>query len=203
MADLDALGDIKNLIATGSAEDLKQLLGLLDPAQLKAVLEQLDAADFPVLLEKVDSSVLEALAEQISTPGELRQLLSLSGGNDSIIEQFVAKAGTDQMLDRVFSLFGSRFLPERAGGDTGIVEWHIKTLDGEKVYHLTISDGTAVGARGPAEKPRTTLTMSAPDLLRLCSGTLDGVTAFMNNKIKLAGDMMFGAKLPVAFDTAA
>ncbi|GAA2582971.1 SCP2 sterol-binding domain-containing protein [Actinomadura fulvescens] len=203
MTDSSALGDIKTLISTSSDADLKALLGALNAEQIREVLAQLDSGDFPVLLEKIDPSVLATLAEGISSPSQLKQFLDLSGGDDALINQFVTKAGTDTMLDRVFSLMGEHFLAEKVGGDSGTVEWHIATPDGEKVYHLEIANGRADGGSGPAAKARTTLTMSSPDLLRLCAGTLDGITAFMHSKIKLSGDMLFGAKLPQAFNTAA
>jgi len=203
MADVNELGDIKALITQSSAADLKALLDQLSADEVKDVLGRLDSSDFPALLEKVDPAVLERLAQGISHPSELKQFLELAGGDDTVINAFVTKAGTQIMLDRVFSLMGEHFLAEKVGGDSGTVEWHITTPDGEKIYHLTIEGGKAEGAGGPAAKPRTTLTMSGPDLLRLCAGTLDGITAFMHSKIKLSGDMLFGAKLPQAFDTAA
>ncbi|MBO2455722.1 SCP2 sterol-binding domain-containing protein [Actinomadura barringtoniae] len=203
MADVNELGDIKTLITDSSPADLKALLDQLSADEIKDVLGRLDSSDFPGLLEKVDGSVLERVAQGIGHPSELKQFLELSGGDDAVINAFVSKAGTDVMLDRVFALMGDHFLAEKVGGDSGTVEWHITTPDGEKVYHLTIENGQAEGAGGPAANARTTLTMAGPDLLRLCAGTLDGITAFMHSKIKLSGDMLFGAKLPQAFDTAA
>lgn len=202
MTDQITAANLKELIADSGADQLHELLSQLGPEEIGNVLAQLDASDFPALLEKIDPSVLETLAESISTPGELKRFLDLSGGQDAVIDEFVVKAGADTMLDRVFSLMGTRFLPDKVGGDSGAVEWRITTPAGQHVYHLNIVDGRAEGGRGPADNARTTLAMSGPDLLRLCAGTLDGVTAFMHNKIKLSGDMLFGAKLPAAFDIA-
>ncbi|MEU5884829.1 SCP2 sterol-binding domain-containing protein [Spirillospora sp. NPDC047279] len=200
MADLS---DARTLIAESSPEQLQNLLGDLTAKEIGEVLAQLEPGDFPTLVEKIDPSVLGTLAAGIGSPSELKRFLDLSGGDDALIDRFITKAGTDTMLDRVFALMGDHFLAEKVGSDSGTVEWHITTPDGEKVYHLDIGDGRAHGSSGPAPKARTTLTMSSPDLLRLCAGTLDGITAFMHSKIKLSGDMLFGAKLPQAFNTAA
>lgn len=170
---------------------------------LRALLDQGGGTDLTGLLEQLDAGDLARVAEQITTPGELGKLLELAGGDDALIDRFLDKAGADPMLDRVFELMPTRFVSERLATETGVVEWHIRTPEGEKVYHLSIAQGNAEAARGPAASARTTLTMSAADLLRLCAGTLNGVTAFMNGTLKLAGDMMFGAKLPAAFDTSA
>ena len=44
------------------------------------------------------------------------------------------------------------------------------------------------GAGGPA---KTTLTLNAADFLRLITGKLNGMQAFMSGKLKIGGDMMF------------
>ncbi|MQY04969.1 SCP2 sterol-binding domain-containing protein [Actinomadura macrotermitis] len=175
---------------------------LRETDDLPTLLAHLKGVDMTSLLEQADPADLRRLTTSISTPGELRDLLALAG-DDATITAFIAKGGVEAMLDQVFGLMPTRLLPEKIGADGGTVEWHIGTPDGEKTYHLTIADGTATGTRGAADRARTTLTMSAPDLLRLCAGTLDGVAAFMTQKIKLSGDMLFGAKLASAFDTTA
>ncbi|MEU6040623.1 SCP2 sterol-binding domain-containing protein [Actinomadura sp. NPDC047616] len=171
-------------------------------SDLASLLDQLRGADLAAALDQIDGTDLQRLAQDINTPNELRLLLEASGGDDELIQRFLAKAGADAMLDRVFTLMRTRFITDRLGSDSGTVEWHITTPEGEKVHHLTIGDGRAEGGSGPADKARVTLTMSAPDLLRLCAGTLEAVAAFMNGKIKLSGDMMFGARLPSLFDTS-
>jgi hypothetical protein len=137
---------------------------------------------------------------QISTPKDLAALLDAPGVDDAVINQFVTTVGTDRVLDRLFTLMGTRFLPEKAGADAGVVEWTIQTDDGPRVYHVTISGGRAEGARGPAPRARTTLRLNTPNLMRLCSGKLNGVTAVITGKIKLGGDLMFAARMQGYFD---
>lgn len=173
---------------------------LCETEDLQALLDRLDRVELRELLERMEPADLAAVAEQISAPGELRRLLDVAGDDEELINDFIARAGADLMLDRVFSLMGTRFVGERIGPESGVVQWDVDTPDGERSYHLTIADGRAEGARGAADRPRITLRMSAYDLLRLCAGTLGGATGFMTGKIKLTGDMMFGAKLPSVFD---
>ncbi len=143
---------------------------------------------------------LSGLLQQVATPEQLRQLLDTPGVTDEVIQQFAHEVGVDAVLDRVFDLMGTRFLPDKAGDERGVITWRIDTPDGRRIYHLTIGAGTAQGGRGPGTGPRTTLTLSLPNMLRLCAGRLNAVTAVMTGKIKISGDLMFGAKLPGMFD---
>ncbi|MEV5576094.1 SCP2 sterol-binding domain-containing protein [Spirillospora sp. NPDC052269] len=142
----------------------------------------------------------EQLLEAVSTPAELRELLNADGVDDKVITEFARAAGVDGVLDRIFGLMGTRFVPERAGGGSGTVQWDIATPDGPRTYHLDIADGRATGGRGAPAKATVTLAMSLPNLLRLCTGELNGVTGVMSGKIKVSGNMMFGAKMQAWFD---
>lgn len=147
-----------------------------------------------------DDEGLRGMLYQVSTPEQLRQLLESPGVDDDIINEFVTKVGTDAVLDRVFNLMGGRFLPEKAGRESGVAQWNIDTAEGRRVYHVTIESGTAIGTRGPAAQPRVTLSMSTANLLRLCAGKLTGVSAVLTGKIKIGGDLMFGARMQSFFD---
>ncbi|MEU5884065.1 SCP2 sterol-binding domain-containing protein [Spirillospora sp. NPDC047279] len=143
---------------------------------------------------------LSSMLHAVGTPGELRQLLEAPGVNDEVIDQFVQAVGVDAVLDRLFGLMGTRFMPDKAGQDGGLVQWNIGTPDGPRHYTLTIGGGQATTARGTADKSKVTLGMSLPNLLRLCAGKLNGVTGVMTGKVKISGDMMFGAKMQGWFD---
>ena len=142
-----------------------------------------------------DLAEAQQLLEKISTPEDLRALLDTPGLDDATINEFVAAADAQAVLDRVFALMGQHFVAERAGGDGGVVQWDVATPSGVHTYHLTIEGGTATGTRGAVPQPRMTLAVSTPTLLRICAGRLDPITGFTTGKIKLTGDMMFGAKM--------
>lgn len=143
---------------------------------------------------------LAAMIEQVSTPQQLQELLDAPGVDDKMINEFVIDAGLDAVLDRVFAIMSTRYLPARSTGQTGTVRWNIDTPEGRRVYHLTLAAAEARADRGEGPDPRTILTMNTPDLLRLCAGRLNGVTAVMTRKIKISGDIMFGAKMQSFFD---
>jgi hypothetical protein len=146
------------------------------------------------------SGQFQEMLNAVSTPSELRQLLEAPGVDDGVITQFVQEVGVDNVLDRIFGLMGTRFVPEKAGKDGGTGRWNIDTPSGPRTYQLTIAAGRAEGGRGAPDKAKVTLGMSLPNLLRLCAGKLNGVTGVMTGKIKISGDMMFGAKMQGWFD---
>lgn len=147
-----------------------------------------------------NSEQLQGMLNAVSTPQELRGLLEAQGVDDGVINQFVQEVGVDNVLDRIFALMGTRFLADKAGKDGGVVQWNITTPDGPRTYHIVIADGKAEGGRGAPDKAKVTLGMTLPNLLRLCAGKLNGVTGVMTGKIKISGDMMFGAKMQGWFD---
>ncbi|MCP2340781.1 SCP2 sterol-binding domain-containing protein [Actinomadura rupiterrae] len=147
-----------------------------------------------------DADGFKQMLEAVSTPAELRELLHADGVDDKVVAEFVRAAGVDDVLDRIFGLMGGRFVPEKAGDGAGSVQWNVKTPDGPRTYHLDIAGGRATGGRGAPAKPTVTLGVSLISLLRLCTGELNGVTGVMTGKIKISGDLMFGAKMQGWFD---
>jgi putative sterol carrier protein len=147
-----------------------------------------------------DAEEVQRFVEAIDGPQELRALLDGPGADgpaldDALIEEFVEAAGATRVLDRVFAIMAERFVPERAEGARGVVQWNVQTPSGVFTYHVEIRDGAARGARGAYTGADVSLKISVADLLRVCAGRLNAVNAFTGGKIRLTGDMMFGAKL--------
>ncbi|WP_018656118.1 SCP2 sterol-binding domain-containing protein [Actinomadura flavalba] len=150
--------------------------------------------------ETPDGNELGDLIGAVGTPEELRALLDSPGVDDALIREFAGAVGTAAILDRIFALIGTRFRPDKAGRGHGTVRWDVTGPDGVHSYHLVIADGRAEGGAGAPVKAKVTLGMTLPDLLRLCAGRLNGVTAVMTGKIKISGDLMFAAKMQGWFD---
>ena len=58
-----------------------------------------------------------------------------------------------------------------------------------------INNGAATVSAGPAESPNTTFVASTEDWLSIATGKLNPVTAFMQQKLKIKGDMGLAMKL--------
>jgi len=142
---------------------------------------------------------LAGLLEQIKTPKDLRDLLGLPGMTDEVIDRFVDGAGAEVALDRVFTLMAARFKP-RGRLRSGIVQWNISTSSGRYRYQLVLTREGATARRAEPVRARVKLAMSAPTLLRLCSGRLDAIAAVRTGRIKIGGNPLYGALLPRWFD---
>jgi putative sterol carrier protein len=126
---------------------------------------------------------------QASSPEELKALIE--GKSDDEINAGLKEGGVDEALDKVFEGMVEAFLPAKAGGQSAVIQYDVNTPDGKKSYQLKVADGKAQSLKGSPESARVTLTLNAPDFLRLVTGKLNGQTAFFQGKLKLAGDMMF------------
>jgi hypothetical protein len=103
----------------------------------------------------------------------------------------------------------SRINGGAASPDPGIAQQITRGAEGEYQVDLTgpgggtwrwtIGTGTMTFARGPAERPRATVTMGTEDMFRVLTGKLTFLTASMTGRLKVRGDghasVMFGGVL--------
>ncbi len=86
------------------------------------------------------------------------------------------------------------FQPEKAAGlDTSI---QLK-MTGDQVgeWYLIIKDNKCTVSPGMFPSPRLTVTANSLDFIKIFTGQLDGMQAFMQGKLRLAGDMNLALKL--------
>lgn len=91
------------------------------------------------------------------------------------------------------------FIPEKAQGVDALI--HFK-FTGEEAgdWNAVIKDGKVDVRQGaPAEPANMTLTADSQDYVKIFTGELDGMQAFMQGKIKLAGDLNLAMKLMQMF----
>lgn len=87
------------------------------------------------------------------------------------------------------------FIPEQAGDLQLTMQFMI-----EQPMYTVIADGVCHVFDGQAESPDVSLTLADKDLIRLMTGELNGVTAFMTGRLKARGDLMSAQKLDEVFD---
>ncbi len=115
----------------------------------------------------------------------------IEGRSDDEINAGLKAGGTAAALDKVFQGMVDAFLPAKAGGQSAVIQYDVTGPDGKHSYQLKVADGKAQLLKGAPESARVTLSLAAPDFLRLVTGKLNGQTAFFQGKLKLSGDMMF------------
>ena len=123
----------------------------------------------------------------------------IEGKSDDEINAGVAERGTEKVLGQILAYMATRFVPERAGGQSAVIGWDITSPEGTHQYQLKVADGTCTAVSGSAEPARVTLGMALPDFLRFLTGKIDGMQAFMTGKLKLSGDMMFAQSMQAWF----
>ena len=66
-------------------------------------------------------------------------------------------------------------------------------------WYAVIKDGKVTVEKGEHEAPKMTLTADSSDYVKIFTGELDGMQAFMQGKLKLAGDLNLAMKLTQMF----
>lgn len=91
------------------------------------------------------------------------------------------------------------FIAEKAHGVNAVI--HFKFTGAEAgEWNAAIADGKVDVAKGAPSKPATmTLTADSDDYVKLFTGELDGMQAFMQGKIKLGGDLNLAMKMMQMF----
>jgi len=91
------------------------------------------------------------------------------------------------------------FLPEKAQGVDAVIHFKF-TGDEAGEWNAAIKDGKVDVAQGiPRKQPNMTLTADSNDYVKIITGEMDGMQAFMQGKIKLAGDLNLAMKLMQMF----
>jgi putative sterol carrier protein len=84
--------------------------------------------------------------------------------------------------------------PGKLAGIKGVFQFDISGSD-PGLYSVAIADGKAKVSEGKADSPSVTISMTSADFLEMVEGRLDGITAFMGGKLKVAGDMAMAMQL--------
>lgn len=103
--------------------------------------------------------------------------------------------GVDAALDHVFDLYRRSFAPEQADGAAGKFQFNVITPDGERVYVLTIRDGTCEVAKGPDAEPTCAIRLEMTDFLRMTTNNTNGAMLAMSGKLEVTGDIMASMNL--------
>jgi putative sterol carrier protein len=91
-------------------------------------------------------------------------------------------------LKELFEKLPDAFLPEKAGDLDVVIQFN---LSGEEAgdWYVTVKDGTCVVGEGQHEDPTMSLGADSQDYKDIIFGKLDPMTAFMQQKVKLKGNL--------------
>jgi putative sterol carrier protein len=94
----------------------------------------------------------------------------------------------DLTIKDIFTEMPKRFIPEAAQGA------------GE--YYMVLNDGSCEVTEGTHDSPNMTMTMDGKDYVDMTTGKLNGQMAFMQGKLKIAGDLELAMKMQNLFKMA-
>jgi putative sterol carrier protein len=104
----------------------------------------------------------------------------------------------DKMADQTIQEFMSRmsgaFQAEKAVGLDVTIQLKL-TGTQASVYFIVIKDGKCIITQGTAPVAKLTVTADSDDFIKIFTGQLDGTQAYMQGKLRLAGDMNLALKL--------
>lgn len=130
-------------------------------------------------------------------PRALLQEAVKGKSDDEVLELLSTMGGVEQTLDMTFEGMKDALKPEAA--QDCIIGYSLTEGGNTHNYAVIIKDKQCTYEKREPGDARVTLGMSVPDYLRLISGELDGMQAFMQGKLKLAGDMMFAQQIQTMF----
>lgn len=90
------------------------------------------------------------------------------------------------------------FIPEKATGLDAVIQFKFTGVEAGDWYAV-IKDGKVEVSKGEHASPKMTLTADSADYVKIFTGEIDGMQAFMQGKLKLAGDLNLAMKLTQMF----
>lgn len=101
-------------------------------------------------------------------------------------------------IQEIFDNLDEGFQPDKAEGVDAIFQFDLTGDNGGK-YWVKVADKKAEVNEGEHNEPTMTITAAANDYIALVNGDLAAMSAFMQGKIKVKGDMGLAMKLQAMF----
>ena len=86
------------------------------------------------------------------------------------------------------------FIPAKAAGVDAIIQLKFTGAQADQ-WIVTIKDSQCTVTQGIAHAPKLTVAADSGDLIKIFTGQLDGMQAFMQGKLRLTGDLNLAMKL--------
>jgi putative sterol carrier protein len=106
-----------------------------------------------------------------------------------------------EVLDEVFRRFPEYLHASKTRGMDAVVKFKIggRSDGNADRYVVVIADGTCRAGSGIDAEPGVTIVVDAADFLKLVTGNLNPLTAFLRGRLKVKGDLVLAAQLPGLF----
>jgi hypothetical protein len=161
---------------------------------------------------RADGEPAPARSPVISVDGERRAALSardlLNRAGEAALAALVRGRSDAQLrrlfyrgpgLDAIFKGMEAAFVPERAAGFEGDVQYELRARDGIRRWVISIRDGTARSRRGSAARPVLLLRLDIADFVRLAARETYAPRLFLRGAIEVEGDVRLAGRLDEMF----
>jgi alkanesulfonate monooxygenase SsuD/methylene tetrahydromethanopterin reductase-like flavin-dependent oxidoreductase (luciferase family)/putative sterol carrier protein len=143
------------------------------------------------------ASRLAALRRTAEARGEQALQAFVKRSDDRRLERTI---GSRPGLKAVFAGMERQFVPERAGGFAGDIQYDLRGAEGGvRSWTVTVSGDAATARPGRSADPKLTIKMSVSDFARLAGRDLDPVKALLTGRLDLEGDFAVAARLGEMF----
>jgi alkanesulfonate monooxygenase SsuD/methylene tetrahydromethanopterin reductase-like flavin-dependent oxidoreductase (luciferase family) len=150
-----------------------------------------------------ERSGFAAFRKNLETRGEKAFQAFVGRSDDARLERTV---GSGAGLRAIFAAMERQFVPSRAGGFSGDIQYNLRGADGA-VRSWTVTIGgqpprARARAGAAAGEPKLTITLATADFIRIAGRDLDPVQAVLTGRMELAGDFGVALKLGEMFGQA-
>ncbi|MEA2276969.1 MAG: hypothetical protein QOC78_1929 [Solirubrobacteraceae bacterium] len=140
---------------------------------------------------------LAAVRERALEQGERAFQAFVRRSDDARLERTV---GSERGLRLLFGAMAQAYVPERAGGFAGELEYQLRRAGGDLVRWTVAVDGERATARaGAATDAALTVKMGVADFVRVAGRDLDAGKALLTGRMDLEGDFALAARLGEMF----
>jgi putative sterol carrier protein len=101
-------------------------------------------------------------------------------------------------IAELMSKMPKAFLPEKVPGLDAVIQFKFSGAEAGD-WFATIKDDKCTLEQGTAPSPKMTLSADSADYIKIFTGEMDGMQAFMQGKLKLSGDLNLAMKLMTIF----
>lgn len=184
---------LNDLVKGLDTESINKLVRAADPETAKTLLRKVDPGTFDLSSidpEAIDADVFdpEVVAIVVGSTPEPKLAEAMNGPLREVI------------VGEVFRRMPERLNESTAAAADAVINWEIPKTGGEADrYTVRVENGQCVVESGHDPTPRVSLEMDAVTFLRLVTGNLNPVTAFMAGQITIQGDLMFAASVTTLF----
>jgi putative sterol carrier protein len=100
----------------------------------------------------------------------------------------------DQTIQEFMIRMQGAFQPEKAAGLDVTIQLKLTGVQSAE-YFVVIKDSKCTVTQGTVPAAKLTVTADTVDFMKIFTGQLDGMQAFMQGKLRLGGDMNLALKL--------